>query len=201
MSDDNGREKQERTRPNANYKLSAEDRAGRDEDGELIFHYNRERRLERAPQAVRDLYAEKKPARFSLLKPLITGKPRAMLFFTIVALCLIILALSFFGYFDASHVLEGNKIAVKGTIFEDTVIIIVKKTTGKKKSAYTGAVEIAVSPAVKNEGDDYQVFYHKIFFSDENEETYRFAVPFDSQELIIVMQTEKSSLNFTMKPE
>ncbi|MDR2730039.1 MAG: hypothetical protein LBB81_03975 [Treponema sp.] len=201
MSDDIKPEKAESARPNANYNLSAANNAGKDEDGKLIFHYSRERRLAKAPQAVKDLYVEHKFNRFNLLKPLVTGKPHATLFFTIVLLCAVILVFSITGYFDTSYTLEGNRIAVKGTSYDGTVIMLVRKTAGKKSVSYTGAVDIAVSPAIKSEDEDYPVFYHKVFFSQEDEEEYRFVLPFDSQELVVVMQTEKSTLKFKMKPE
>jgi len=42
------------TRPNAAYKLSGE--GNPPDNSELVFYYNREKRLEKAPQPVRDLY-------------------------------------------------------------------------------------------------------------------------------------------------
>ena len=88
-------------RPNAKYKLSKPDGSPRDEE-HLTFYYSRERRLAKAPRPVQDLYAEGKRPRFSLLRPLVGSKPRAMLFFSIVLLCAAILALSVFGYFYTS---------------------------------------------------------------------------------------------------
>jgi len=38
------------------------------------------------------------------------------------------------------------------------------------------------------------VFYHRLFFSLEKEEQYSFTVPFDSNELLFVLQTEKKTL-------
>jgi hypothetical protein len=55
MSDGN-----EKRRPNANYKLSPD--TVRPED--IVYHYNRERRLEKAPQIVQDLYKEQPRSRF-----------------------------------------------------------------------------------------------------------------------------------------
>jgi len=47
-----------KTRPNANYKLSKPDNAVVPEE-ELVFYYNREHRLAKAPKHVRELYEEK----------------------------------------------------------------------------------------------------------------------------------------------
>jgi hypothetical protein len=181
-------------RPNANYKLSKGDNQREDE---LHFHYNRERRLAKAPPAVRDLYTEKKPSRFNLLRPLVSNKPKAMLFFTIIILSVSIYVLGISGYFDNSWKLDGNKIEIKATRFEDMVIMFIQKTVSDKERFYTGSVDIAVT--VK--ADEYPVFYHRIFFSSQDKEDYRFTVPFDSKELIIILQTEKTTINIKLKPE
>jgi hypothetical protein len=189
-------------RPNANYKLSRPE-GGASVDGEnLHFHYNRESRLAKAPQAVRELYANKKPARFSFLGPLVSNKPTSMLFFAILALCATLIVLSVTGYLDKSYSLGGARLEIKGIRYEEMVIMVVRKTLKKGNfSSYTGAVDVAVSPAIKSKYEEYPVFYHRIFFSLAPEEEYRFAIPFDSEELVMVLQTEKSSLQLKMKPE
>ncbi|MCL2066671.1 MAG: hypothetical protein FWG99_04320 [Treponema sp.] len=196
----------EKTRPNAAYKLSKTDssldRSG--EDGELHFYYDREKRLAKAPRAVKDLYIEPKRRRFGLLGSLVSTKSKAFLFITIVLLCVMIIFLSLGGYFETSHSLDGNKLIVKGNVHEGTVILTVRKTINKgtrQNDIYTGAVDIAVSPVVKNIEEEYPVFYSRLFFTQEPEEEYRFAVPFDSDELILVFQTEKSTLSITIRPE
>ncbi|MDR0443116.1 MAG: hypothetical protein LBH44_06905 [Treponema sp.] len=192
-------------RPNANYNLSKPDTAVVDKDEPLHFYYNRERRLANAPQAVRDLYVVQKHNRFNLLKPLISSKPKAMLFFTIIISFVAIFVLSIMGYFDNSWSLDGNKLEIKGIKYEEMVIMLVKKSVQKNRQGYTGAVDIAVSPAASTlitaGNEDSPVFYHRIFFSAQQQEEYRFAIPFDSSELALVLQTEKSTLKIKMKPE
>jgi hypothetical protein len=189
-------------RPNANYQLSKPEGGSLVDEENLHFHYSRESRLAKAPQSVRDLYAGKKPARFSLLRPFISNKPTSMLFFAIVVLCATLIVLSVTGYLDKSYSMDGVRLEIKGIRYEEMVIMVVRKTLKKGNfSGYTGAVDVAVSPAVKSKDEKYPVFYHRIFFSFEPEEEYRFAVPFDSEELVMVLQTEKSSLQIKMKPE
>jgi hypothetical protein len=188
-------------RPNANYKLSKPDNAADTGEEGLTFYYNREKRLAKAPQSVKDLYKENKNNRFNLLRPLIADKPRATVFFTIILLCAAIFLLSVLGYFDRVYRLERNKLEISGTVFEGTTIIILKKTIDSRLSAYTGAVDIAVSPPVEDENEQFSVFYHRVFFTLEPEEEYRFAVPFDTPELLLVFQTEKTSLQIRIKPE
>ena len=189
-------------RPNANYKLSKPDNAGNPKEEELVFHYNREHRLAKAPQSVKDLYADKKQYRFNLLRPLIADKPRAFVFFTILIICAAIFLLSILGYFDKWYSLDGNKIEITGTKFEGTTIVVLKKTLKKGQvSPYSGPVDIAVSPAEESEDEELPVFPHRIFFSMEPVEEYRFIAPFDSPELLMVLQTEKDTIYIKLKTE
>jgi len=184
-------------RPNAKYKLSKPDDAKVPEGG-LPFYYNREHRLAKAPKDVQDLYKEKKPNRFGLITVLIADRPRKILFFSIIVICAMIWMLGLLGYFDSSYTLDGNKLKISASAFEGTTIVVINKTIknknyNKNKNAYTGAVDVAVSVPVQTENNS-PVFYHKIFFSLEKEEQYRFAVPFESDELLMVLQTEKNTL-------
>ena len=200
MSDDN----KEIKRPNAKYKLSNENT----EAGEIVNYYNRERRLEKAPQAVRDLYIEQPRRRLGFFHSLVGTKPNAMLFGTIILLCVLMLMLSIFGFTGDSRELEGNILSVKGKKYEGTTLIEVKKTIRKDKiaryiNAYTGAVEIAVLGVTKKGQEQSQqpsdVFFHKIFFTNDQEEHYLFTVPFEQSELGFVFRTEKKTLNLTVK--
>lgn len=200
----------QRERPNANYQLSKQN-PGKDE---LVFYYNRERRLAKAPQAVKDLYREEKPKRFGFLAPLLGSKPRAMMFGSIVLICVTMLILSVLGYTSDSYDLEGNQVAVQAIRYEGTVIVALKKTVKKNAlfrsaGAYAGAVNIAAFPAKANSGQDPSpsdeltevppVFIHRLFFTLEPQEDYRFAVPFDAEALALVLQTEKKTLSITIR--
>jgi len=189
----------EKQRPNAEYNLSRPS-APRGSEESLNFRYSRERRLENAPQEVKDLYKENKPNRFGLLGPLIADRPRRMLFLIIILLCLTILILSMFGYLDKSLSFAGNQLEIKGTHYEGTTIIVIKKTA-KNDDAYTGRVEITVSPKIKEKDEQYPEYKHSIDFSMEKEEVYRFAAPFDADELVMVLQSDKGNLQLSFKPE
>jgi len=194
-------------RPNANYKLSNESVKG----DEIVYHYNRERRLANAPQAVRDLYDA--PAhRFNLLKPLVKTRPLAMMFFSILVACALIVLVSLLGLAGVNYTLEGNHLTIQAIRFEGTIIMAINKSN--KKTAlnrfapsvpYTGAVEIAVQPVQKSdEAADAvpeDIFFHKIFFTFEPEEFYRFSVPFDADELAMVLRSETKTLRLTVKAE
>jgi hypothetical protein len=203
MSDDDKKDDKEIKRPNAKYKLSHE----KIQEPEIVYHYNRERRLEKAPQSVRDLYKVKPRRRPGFLNSFIDTKPKTMLFGTIIVICLMIFVLSKFGMTGDSRELDGNIISIQAKKYNGTVIIEVKKTPGKDKNsvnAYTGAVNIAVFPPAKTGIEQDQqptdIFYHRIFFTNEQEEHYSFTVPFDQSELSLIFQTEKKTVNLTIKP-
>ena len=190
---------EEKRRPNANYRLSHENA----DTEEIVYHYNREQRLEKAPQLVRDLYNEEPKRRGGIFRSLTNTKPKAMTFISIVIMCLAIFVLSVLGYTSDSHDFDGNLLTVQAIKFEGAVIVALKKTikkniVGRRVTAYTGAVNIAVTaPDVPLE----DVFYHRVFFSLEPEEQYRFSVPFDSDYLMFILQTEKKTLNVKVKPQ
>jgi len=191
---------EEKRRPNAKYKLSKENM---DED-DIVYHYDRESRLEKAPKAVRELYNEQPvPKRTNLLRPLINTRPKSMMFASIVIMCLAILIMSIFGFAGTSLNLEGNMLAIQAIRYEGAVIVAIKKSVKKDfrsrfTEPYTGAVNIAV--AVSNTRPE-DVFYHRIFFTTDPLESYRFSVPFDSEELVFVIQSEKKTINTKIKPE
>ena len=186
-------------RPNEKYKLSKGDSLVDPKEEELVFYYNREHRLAKAPQSVRDLYTAQKKPRFNLLKPLVADKPRAILFFTIIIICIFIVVLSILGFFDSAYMLEGNKIEVRETVYDGTTIIDLSKKV-KSKGAYSGAVDIVVIAAVQPDEETPQ-FYHRVFFTLTPEEEYRFVVPFDPPELLMLVQTDKSILKIKLKPK
>jgi len=194
MSEDEGGKQ----RPNANYNLSRPDNSVTGNE-ELVFYYNRERRLEKAPEAVKQFYKNDQKLRTGFFYSLVADRPRKFLFLMIVLFCLGILLLNIFGYFDTTHSLDGNKIGVKAAAFEGTSIIVLKKTANKS-NAYTGAVDIAVAPVSQPDGE-YSVYTHRIFFSLEKEETYRFAVPFDEGDLLMELQSEKNAVKIKFKPD
>jgi hypothetical protein len=115
------------------------------------------------------------------------------------------LILSVIGYFDTSYKLDGNRLFIRAIRYEGSAIVTLKKTQDTDRRgnvlAYSGPVDVAVSPVVQTSEEEYSVFYHRVFFSLEPEEEYRFAVPFDSPQLAMVLQTERYTLKIVIKPE
>ena len=189
----------EKRRPNAHYRLSKENA----NEDEITYYYNRENRLAKAPQSVQDLYNEEPPRRSGLFRSLIDTKAKKLTFASIVVIILMFLMISVLGLTSDSEDIEGNRISAQAIRYEGTVIVTIKKTIkkniiGRTVSAYTGAVNIAVTiPHITPQ----DIFYHKIFFTLEPQEMYRFTVPFDSQEMTLVIQTEKRTVTMKVKPE
>jgi hypothetical protein len=203
---------EEKRRPNAQYNLSKENVPA---EG-IVFHYNRENRLLRAPKAVQDLYKTEQPRKFSLLRPLISSKPMTMMFVSVLVLSVFMLVISFTGLIGDSYTLDGNLITVQAIQYEEATIVVLKKSPKKgiflrfpqfsgSSEPYTGAVEIAVQPSVKEAVAQNQpvkdIYYHKVFFTHEPTEVYRFSLPFVAAELAFVFRTEKKNLSLMVKPE
>jgi hypothetical protein len=181
-------------RPNAALPLTEND----PEKG-MVFHYSRERRLENAPPEVKALYRDSaNPPRFNLLRPLIATRSLAVLFVSMLVLAAITIALSFYTRADESSVLEGNRISVSALRFDGGVILMLKKTI-QKSGAYTGTVGIAVSP-VRTEGTEtIAAEPYRVTFTLKDEEEYRFALPFEDEDLLVHIQGAEESLDFKIK--
>jgi hypothetical protein len=171
---------------------------------ELVFYYSRSRRLEKAPEAVRRLNDPNpgKPPNF--FRTLVATKPRAMLLVTILFLSAIIILLSYLTNLDDGRLLGGNRIAVSAMTFPDTTYIAVKKSAGKE-NPYTGTVDLAVTIPLKPEeadrGAEAPIALQRLFFTVKPEEDFRFSVPFEAPELLIVMQAEQERISLRIKPD
>jgi hypothetical protein len=183
----------ERKRPNANYPLTDKKNTGE----ELVFYYSRAERLAKAPPSVQSLYAEGPKKKTGFFRSLTATRPLAMLFTSIVFLCAAILVLSIFSIGEDGYVLGGNRISLSAVKFQGETVVIMEKTFPENRTVYTGVVDIAVSPAAPAGSDpadnpaDYPVFTHRVFFSLAPEESYRFALPFEAEELAVVLQGER----------
>jgi hypothetical protein len=185
----------EKKRPNEGLPLSE----NRDCGEGVQFYYSREKRLAKASDSVRALYEEEAaPRKFSLLRPLLSSRPNAILFGTMTALVLITLVMSFSGFISGGKDYYGNRISVSAVRYDGAAVIILKKTIRNATGAYTGSVDITVAPA----GGAAPAF-HRVVFSSQGTEEFRFSVPFEEQELLLELspagQEARDSLAFTVK--
>lgn len=183
------------SRPNPGRKLT-EKRPGEDE---MVFYYSREKRLEKAPRRVRDLYEKPAPAKFNLLRPLVATKPLAMLFATVLILSAVSAIVAFSGIADRNYKFQGNSITVEAQRYEGTVIVTVRKRPDREEdTAEGGFTDILISPA-QGRGGEGSGFSHRLVFSPGKEEEFRMVVPFDSPELVFRIQGERDLLEFKTK--
>jgi hypothetical protein len=189
----------EKKRPNANYPLTEK----KSRDDEMVFYYSRERRLANAPPNVRDLYSDTPKRKFGFFRSLTATKPLATVFFTILILCAAIFIISIFDLVGTGYVLDGNLVQAEAVKFQGETIVVLTKTVRDPEGAYTGPVDIGAAPAIPDgeNAEDYPVYTHRIFFTLNAEEEYRFSLPFDAEKVLLILQSEQKSVQFTVKPK
>ncbi|MDR1618981.1 MAG: hypothetical protein LBS06_08075 [Treponema sp.] len=187
-----------RRRPNAGYPLSPEKNTGE----ELVFRYSRDRRLAKAPQKVRELYRPSSPKKKSgFFRSLTATRPLAMLFGSVMVLSVITVIMAVYGGAQNSRIMEGNRVSVTAMRYEGATFMVLNKHR-RNTAAYTGPVDMAVSPVAQRGGDEGQpVFSNRIFFSLREKEEFRVSVPFEAEELLIVLQNESVTADLRARPK
>lgn len=158
-------------------------------ESDLIFYYSRAHRLEKAPQSVRDLYKPITKRRFGFFLSLVDTKAKAMMLIAIVAMCLIVLANTYL-LPDRDPLILGNSITADAMRYENSTFIVVKKEI-KDKKAWTGIAEIITT---SSDGKT-QLLNQKVVFTDNKEEEFRFALPFEVNDLLLVIQTGDKAIS------
>jgi len=204
----------DKKRPNANYKLS---KTGGAYSSEITYHYDRDRRLEKAPKSVQDLYyKEEPPRRAGLFRNVPGGKIQVFTMIIILLISTMALIITIIGRDGDTHELEGNRVTVQAIRYEEMIIMALRKTAGNTRTffglrpgrpAFTGAVSIEVSPTgspvsyperVQPLGN---IFFHRVNFTEESPEFFRFTVPFDTDELELVFRTENREMSVRVSVE
>jgi hypothetical protein len=181
-----GDEKQPAGRPNEGLPLT-EDRDG----GEgPVFYYSRSRRLSQAPANVRALYEEKGRPRFNLFRPLLSTRPNAILFGTLAALLLISLAISFSNRGNRAGDYYGNRISLEARRYEGAAVLVLKKTRREGTAAYTGPLDISVSPGESAAAESGAPYLHRLHLSSRAVEEFSFSVPFEEPRLVVGISHE-----------
>ena len=202
MSDD-GENVGDRKRPNANYRLSKEKTNPKPD--EIVYHYNRDRRLEKAPQSVQDLYYKEEQPRRGLFRGFSSGRIQLFTMIAILLVSTLALVTTILGRNDETHDLDGNLLTVQAIRYESMVIVAIGKTTRPARQflrlrpirpAYTGPVNIEVWPASHTEQmlPFGNLFFHMVNFTEESPEFFRFTVPFDADGLELAFRTESRDL-------
>jgi hypothetical protein len=188
-------EKETPGRPNEGIPLTE----NRSADGGIQYYYSRERRLSRAPESVQALYAEKAPPKFNLMRPLLSSRPNAVLFGTMVVLVLMTLVMGFFGIGEQDY--YGNRVSVSAARYDGAALITLKKNQRSGGMAYTGPLDIAVFPRIAAPGAAR--YPYQITLSSRPREEFHFSVPFEETDLTVEISHEGAeegrSLAFKIK--
>jgi hypothetical protein len=111
--------------------------------------------------------------------------------------------LTFLGAPERGIALGGNTLALSAMRFQGTTYLVIKKTCKEDDRVYTGAVDVAVS-VVRSGAENSEsppIAARRIFFTLKPEEEFRFSVPFEAPELLIVVQTETELKTFKVRAE
>jgi hypothetical protein len=171
-----------------------------EDTGEAVFYYSREHRLKRASPRVRALYDEGS-SNPGLVKNMIGRKSNLFLLVSILMVC-VMLALSSRVPGEKGVNLGGNTVAL--TIARNAggaLSMSIQKTAPSSGEAYTGAVGIAVSPVISKEdtGKAPEIYTEKFFFTPAEKEDYRFELPFEGENFLVVLQTEHERKGLRIK--
>ncbi|MDR1929375.1 MAG: hypothetical protein LBQ44_01980 [Treponema sp.] len=167
-------------------------------DRPLVFYYSRERRLARASRKIREMNDGNIPRSPGLFRTLTSTKPLTLLFISIVTLCVLSVFVSFLMGED-QKTLGGNALRVSALSQGGKSYITLTKTV-KEDDPYTGAVNVGFSlPA--EEGREAPVYAERVYFTLENEENFRFIVPFSGPELLVLIEEDEERLFLKIKSE
>ena len=191
------------------------------DDGRVVFYYSREERLKKASPAVRRLNEASPPHRPNLWKTLTATKPLTFLFISMVTLSIAIVLVSRFLHMEKSRTLGDNALAVSVLASgEKSYITLSKKALNG--AAYTGPVDVAVSPAAENGGPEnppdgafpktpsgeslsgdgpFSVEARRFYFTLEDEEVFRFTAPFTGKKILVLVEAGPDRTLFSITPE
>jgi hypothetical protein len=171
---------------------------------EVVFHYSREHRLERASQRVRELNDTSSP-RPGLVKSIAGSKGNLLMLLSIVIVCVTIVL----GSRIQNRQVDGfelgeNTVSLGVRKTGDGLVLFIDKKAPKDGGGYDGAVDIAISPlalkpAPGEASEIPPILTHRIFFSLADQENYSIDLPFDGSDFIVIIQTDNERLSRKLK--
>jgi len=173
------------------------------DDGRVTFYYSRDERLKKAPQSVRDLNSAAPLKKQGLFRTLTATRPLAFMFVSMVTLCVAVVMLSLFLNNEGVRVLGKNTVTVSAINVGDKSYITVKKTipNGVIDGVYSGAVNVAVSLPDDGSSGENPIHAERIYFTPEQEELFRFSVPFNGKKILILMEAGTEQIVYSIAPE
>jgi hypothetical protein len=180
--------------------------AGLDEniEKEPVYYYSREHRLSRASSAVRELN-DSKFGKMNMAKRFFGNRGNVMTFIMIIISCLMLNFFSRNTQANTTVKLGGNAVTMAILNDEDVLILDIAKQGPKAGVAYTGEVEIAVSPAKEKsepkltESETPPVFLHRVYFTTSGYDSFQISLPFDANEFILLLKTADEQKSVKLK--
>jgi hypothetical protein len=168
------------------------------ENPNLTFYYSRERRLAKAPEAVRALYNDD-AKKSGFIRSLVDTKGKQATFFSIIVLCVLILFLSFFTSAGEKkfmgNVLAATALRVPDANESGVTYIVLTKEAVKGKQPRSGIVDMFVyldAPAAPNTAAS-TLWAGSIVFTEAPLEEFRFAVPGNARALALTLSSGDES--------
>jgi hypothetical protein len=169
---------------------------------EPVFYYSREHRLSRASPRVRELN-DSKFGKMSAAKRIFGSRGNVMTFVLIIITCLMLTFVSKYSRAASDVKLGGNTVAMTILKEEDALIMEITKQAPKTGAAYSGDVEIAVSPVrlKLSEGETPPVFYHRVYFTQSGYDNFQISLPFDiaESEFILLLRAANEQKSVKLK--
>jgi hypothetical protein len=168
---------------------------------ETVFYYSRERRLARASEAVRAINEPGPAMRGGVLRVFFATRSGTLLFVTVVILCVFMLFL-YYTRGRPDMKIGGNSISISALYYAGKTYVEIKKRA-LENDCYTGTVDLALSiPQKFMEGEtSAPVVNQEIFFTLEEDEGFRFSLPFDALRLVILMRAGNEVKTFRVDIE
>jgi hypothetical protein len=170
-------------------------------DRELVFYYNRERRLEKASPEVRAMNEGIPLARGGFVHSLTSTNPHLILFVTILMISVWILVFSSVSGSRGGLALGGNTLRIAAGSGAEPFIVVTKRIVSGEP--YTGLVYVGVSPYIKASGKrnpaDIPIFTDQLFFTLEAEEEYRLDLPFRAETYLLLFQAGEQQVSTRVK--
>jgi hypothetical protein len=165
---------------------------------DVTFYYSRERRLARAPEKVQMLHAGAFTRRPGLFRSLVATKSMAFLLLAILMLSATALVMSYLLNRESNQNMLGNSFTVEAFRFQGSTYVAIKKQAATK-DAYSGPLEVAVSPYLKEpERSQFPIEIKKLVIGLQQREEYRFSVPFEAEKMVMLLKCKEEMLKFTI---
>ncbi|NLJ10588.1 MAG: hypothetical protein GX438_09660 [Treponema sp.] len=165
---------------------------------DVTFYYSRERRLSKAPERVQRLHSGAFGRRPGLFRSLVATKSMAFLFLAILMLSATAMVMSFLLQNDSNQNILGNSFTLKAFRFQGATYVAIQKQACSK-DAYTGPLEVALSPYLKESPKDhYPIQVQQLTISLKPTEEFRFSVPFEAEKLVVLLKCKDDMVKFTI---